>query len=102
MKRLLPVSCLLFAFCNFLWGQNDTDSQLQQAFGLEQNGQIQEALKILLPLANSQGITSPEAGKIWISLGSAYQDESDFANARACYEKAVVIFRDEPQAKAEY
>jgi tetratricopeptide (TPR) repeat protein len=103
MGRVWPVRYLLFAiFCSCLWGQNSLQERLQQAHDLEQRGQFELAVEILRPLTGSQQISEAEAGRVWILLGYAFQEQSDFANARNCYERATRIYRDKSSDKADY
>ena len=102
MRRLWPVPYLAIALCNCLWGQNDVTQRIQRAYDLEQKGQFGQAVEILRPLTGSHQASDAEEGRIWISLGYAYQEESDFAEARRCYEQAAGIFRDRPSDKANY
>jgi tetratricopeptide (TPR) repeat protein len=102
MRRIWSATYLLVTFCGCIWGQNRADQQLERAFGLEQKGQFDQAVEMLRPLAGSQQLTLAEAGRARVLLGYAYQEESDFADARTSYEQAARLFRDEPSEKADY
>jgi tetratricopeptide (TPR) repeat protein len=102
VRRTCLAFCLLMTLCGCLWCQNDARQQLQRANSLEQNGQFEQAVDILRPLALSRQLTAAETGRAKILLGFAYQEENDLANARNAYEQAVRLFRDEPSQKADY
>jgi tetratricopeptide (TPR) repeat protein len=102
MRRLWQGFCFLFVFCGCIRGQSSAQQQLETANGFEQQGQFQRAVEMLRPLAESQRLTVVEAGRARMLLGYAYQEESDFADARRYYEQAASLFRDEPSEKADY
>jgi tetratricopeptide (TPR) repeat protein len=102
MRKLWHGTYLLIAFSGCIWGQNSGEQQLERAHNLEQKGQFEQAVAILRPLASTQHLTAAEQGKAEILLGYAYQEESDFVNARRSYEQAARLFRNEPSEKADY
>jgi tetratricopeptide (TPR) repeat protein len=102
MKKPWPVPYLLLALCSCLWGQNHPQERLQQANDFEQRGQFELAVETLRPLAASHQIGAADAGRMWILLGYAYQEQSDFTNARDCYLRAARIYRGQPSDKAGY
>lgn len=89
------------------WSQLTTspsDSQvLERAYALKADGNFAGAIALLRPLAesNARGTPGKQAGRLYDSLGSVYQDAGDFDNARHWYELAIRTTENDPEQRKE-
>jgi len=84
-----------------LHAQSDILARLHDAEELWNKGEYGQALGILEPLARSSGSESPESGRVWILLGSIYQDLGRFPEAQRAYQSAISLCKGQPDMQRE-
>jgi len=84
-----------------LHAQSDILAKLHDAEELWNKGEYGQALGILEPLARSAGSESPDIGRVWILLGSIYQDLGRFQEAQRAYQSAISLCKGRRQREEE-
>src|SRR5215472_12975494 len=80
-------------FVQPLPAQSDISGKLNDASELSNKGEYKQSLVILEPLAKSASSESPEMGRVWILLGSVYQDLGRYPEAQRAYQSAISLFK---------
>ena len=98
-----PISILISVVLSFqlLHAQSDILAKLLDAEKLWNKGEYGQALGILEPLARSSGSESPDLGRVWILLGSLYQDLGRFPEAQRVYQSAISLYKSQPDRQRE-
>jgi len=98
-----PISILISVvlFFQILHAQSDILTKLHDAEELWNKGEYGLALGILEPLARSAGSESPESGRVWILLGSLYQDLGRFPEAQRAYQSAISLYKGQSDRQKE-
>ena len=91
----------LVLFAQRLPAQSDVLSKLNDATELWNKGELRQAVGILEPLVRSAGSESPEVGRVWILLGSIYQDLGRYPEAQRAYQNAISLFKGQPGGEKE-
>lgn len=84
-----------------LQAQSDIFSTLSHANELSSKGDYGEALRILEPLVQSKTVEPAETGRVWIQLGSVYQDLGRYPEAQRAYQTAISLFKNRPGRERE-
>ena len=99
--RTISTLISLVLFVKLLPAQSDISTKLNDATDLWNKGEYRQALSILEPLVRSAGSQSPEIGRVWILLGSVYQDLGRYAEAQRAYQSAISLFKGQPGREME-
>lgn len=103
MRRInVIVLVLLAGVTQRLPAQARTGPKLAEAFALERDGRIGEAITDVRALLESKSLAAPELGKAWNILGLAFEDQGDFAQAEKAYEQSIRIFQRLPNHTSDY
>lgn len=103
MRRMNVIVLVLLAGATHrLLAQGRTGPKLAEAFALERDGRIGEAIADVRALIESKSLAAPELGKAWNILGLAFEDEGDFAQAEKAYEHSIRIFQRLPNHTSDY
>ena len=98
-----PISILISVVLSFqlLHAQSDILARLHDAEELWNKGEYGQTLGILEPLARSAGSESPDMGRVWILLGSIYQDLGRLSEAQRAYQSAISLCKGQPGRQRE-
>jgi tetratricopeptide (TPR) repeat protein len=98
-----PISILISVvlFFQLLQAQSDILGRLTTAGELWNKGEYRQALGILEPLTRSAESESPDIGRVWILLGSIYQDLGRFPEAQRAYQSAISLYKGQPGRQRE-
>jgi tetratricopeptide (TPR) repeat protein len=91
----------LLLFVQLLPAQSDISGKLSDASQRWNKGEYQQALGILEPLVRSAGSESTEIGRVWILLGSVYQDLGRYPEAQQAYQTAISLSKGQPGRERE-
>jgi tetratricopeptide (TPR) repeat protein len=92
---------IVLLWVQLLPAQSSAADQLVAAGTLRDRGEYQQALAILEPLAQSTAPDAPNTGRIWILLGSLYQDLGRYADAQRAYQTAISVCKNQPGKERE-
>ena len=84
-----------------LAAQSNVIGTLNYADELRNEGKYGQALGILGPLVRSNTLEPWETGRVWIVLGSVYQDLGRYPEAQRAYQNAISLFRNQPGRQRE-
>jgi len=106
LKRHFYIQTIHIFLIILLWvpllpAQPSAAEQLVAAGTLRDRGEYKQTLAILEPLAQSTAPDAPLAGRIWILLGSLYQDLGRYADAQRAYQTAISVCRNQPGKELE-
>ena len=93
---------LLALIASLVWGQENPQQKIQDAFQLDKQGQFAQVIKQLKPLTTVASMTTPELGQTWILLGIAYHQEGRYQEAETAYERSLNILRKNPEYSEQY
>jgi tetratricopeptide (TPR) repeat protein len=99
--RAISALISLVLFVKPLPAQSDISTKLNDASEVWNKGEYSQALGILEPLVRSGGSESPEIGRVWILLGSVYQDLGRYPEAQQAYQSAISLFKRQPGREME-
>jgi tetratricopeptide (TPR) repeat protein len=88
-------------FLQLLHAQSDILAKLHDAEEQWNKGEYRQALGMLEPLARSARSESPDIGRVWILLGSLYQDLGRFPEAQRAYQSAISLYKSQPDRQRE-
>ena len=93
---------LLALISSLVWGQENPQQKIQDAFQLDKQGQFAQVIKQLKPLTTVALMTAPELGQTWILLGIAYHQEGRYQEAETAYERSLNVLGKNPEYSDQY
>src|SRR5215472_11833199 len=97
----ISVSIGLVFFVQLLLAQSNTLDTLSHADQLHNQGEYEQALRVLEPMVRSNTLEPWETGRVWILLGSVYQDLGRYPEAQRAYQNAISLFKNQPGREKE-
>jgi tetratricopeptide (TPR) repeat protein len=91
MKRFIIIIALATHF-HFALGEEGPNNPITTAFNLIEKGRYDTAISMLTPVTESPSTANVDRGRALTVLGFAYKENSQFQQARHCYEQALSIF----------
>jgi tetratricopeptide (TPR) repeat protein len=93
---------LLILVSSLVWGQENPQQKIRDAFQLDKEGQFAQVIKQLKPLTTIASMTTPELGQTWILLGIAYHQEGRYQEAETAFERSLYFLKNEPEYSEQY
>jgi tetratricopeptide (TPR) repeat protein len=97
----ISISIGLVFFVQLLLAQSNTLDTLNHADQLRNKGAYEQALRVLEPMIRSNTLEPWETGRVWILLGSVYQDLGRYSEAQRAYQNAISLFKNQPGRETE-
>src|SRR5580692_12903877 len=93
---------LLALISSLVWGRENPQQKIQDAFQLDKQGQFAQVIEQLKPLTTVASMTTPELGQTWILLGIAYHQEGRYQEAESAFERSLYFLRNKPEYSEQY
>ena len=93
---------LLALISSLVWGQENPQQKIQDAFQLDKQGQFAQVIEQLKPLTTVASMTTPELGQTWMLLGIAYHQEGRYQEAESAFERSLYFLRNKPEYSEQY
>jgi tetratricopeptide (TPR) repeat protein len=102
MRHALQLFAANFLICIMVGRQAQSQTTLQDALQLENQGHYDTARNVIQQVIESGRLDHVELGRAYIMLGFAYRSQGKFLLAQSAFEQAIRILKNDPATQGDY